>query len=164
MAFEIERKYLIEYPDINLLEKYADSKSEIAQTYLKTDDGFTSRVRKRTTDGVTKYIFTEKKRITDVKCIENEREIGSEEYEKLLKLSDPERRTVEKMRYCIPFNGRVVEVDVYPFWNDRAIAEVEMEDENEEVVLPDFIKVIRDVTAEKAYKNYAIAKEIPTDC
>ncbi len=164
MAFEIERKYLIEYPDINLLEKYADSKSEIAQTYLKTDNGLTSRVRKRTTDGVTKYIFTEKKRITDVKCIENEREIGSEEYEKLLKLSDPERRTVEKMRYCIPFNGRVVEVDVYPFWNDRAIAEVEMEDENEEVVLPDFINVIRDVTAEKAYKNYAIAKEIPTDC
>ena len=164
MAFEIERKYLIEYPDINLLEKYADSKSEIAQTYLKTDNGLTSRVRKRTTDGVTKYIFTEKKRITDVKCIENELEIGSEEYEKLLKLSDPERRTVEKMRYCIPFNGRVVEVDVYPFWNDRAIAEVEMEDENEEVVLPDFINVIRDVTAEKAYKNYAIAKEIPTDC
>jgi CYTH domain-containing protein len=66
MAFEIERKYLIEYPDINLLEKYADSKSEIAQTYLKTDNGLTSRVRKRTTDGVTKYIFTEKKRITDV--------------------------------------------------------------------------------------------------
>ena len=164
MAFEIERKYLIEYPDINMLDKYADSKSEIAQTYLKTDNGLTSRVRKRTTDGVTKYIFTEKKRITDVKCIENEREIGSEEYEKLLKLSDPERRTVEKMRYCIPFNGRVVEVDVYPFWNDRAIAEVEMEDENEEVVLPDFINVIRDVTAEKAYKNYAIAKEIPTDC
>ena len=164
MAFEIERKYLIEYPDINLLEKYADSKSEIAQTYLKTDNGLTSRVRKRTTDGVTKYIFTEKKRITDVKCIENEREIGIEEYEKLLRLSDTERRTVEKTRYCIPFNGRVVEVDVYPFWNDRAIAEVEMENENEEVVLPDFINVIRDVTAEKAYKNYAIAKEIPTDC
>lgn len=164
MAFEIERKYLIEYPDINWLEKYADSKSEIAQTYLKTDNGLTSRVRKRTTDGVTKYIFTEKKRITDVKCIENEREIGIEEYEKLLKFSDLERRTVEKMRYCIPFNGRVVEVDVYPFWTDRAIAEVEMEDENEEVVLPDFINVIRDVTAEKAYKNYAIAKDIPTDC
>jgi CYTH domain-containing protein len=164
MAFEIERKYLIEYPDINLLEKYAASKSEIAQTYLKTDDGFTSRVRKRTTDGVTKYIFTEKKHVTDVKCIENEREVDLEEYEKLLELADPERSTVEKTRYCIPFNGRVVEVDVYPFWSDRAVAEVEMEDENETVALPDFIKLIRDVTAEKAYKNYAIAKEVPADC
>ena len=61
MAFEIERKFLIEYPDLEILEKYP--KSEIAQTYLKTNDGFTSRVRARTTDGVTKYIFTEKKRI-----------------------------------------------------------------------------------------------------
>ena len=164
MAFEIERKFLIVFPDTDLLEKIAESKSDISQTYLKTDDGFTSRVRKRTTDGATKYIFTEKRRITDVKCIENEREINGEEYEELLKLADPERRTVEKMRYCIPFNGRVVEVDVYPFWNDRAIAEVEMEDENEEVVLPEFIKVIRDVTAEKAYKNYSLAKEIPSDC
>ena len=58
MAFEIERKFLIEYPDMKILEKYP--KSEIAQTYLKTDDGFTSRVRARTSDGVTKYIFTEK--------------------------------------------------------------------------------------------------------
>lgn len=162
MAFEIERKYLIEYPDLNILENYP--KSDIAQTYLKTNDGMTSRVRKRTLGGVTKYIFTEKKRITDVKCIENERELSAVEYEELLKLADTERRTVIKTRYCVPYNGRVVEVDIYPFWSDRAIAEVEMESENEEVCLPDFIKVIRDVTAERAYKNASIAKKIPDDC
>ena len=162
MAFEIERKYLIEYPDLNILENYP--KSDIAQTYLKTNDSMTSRVRKRTSEGVTKYIFTEKKRITDVKCIENERELSAVEYEELLKLADTERRTVIKTRYCVPYNGRVVEVDIYPFWSDRAIAEVEMESENEEVCLPDFIKVIRDVTAEKAYKNASIAKKIPDDC
>jgi len=162
MAFEIERKFLIEYPDMKILEKYP--KSEIAQTYLKTDDGFTSRVRARTSDGVTKYIFTEKKRVTDLKCIENEREISADEYKELLKLADPERMTVYKTRYCVPHNGRVVEVDIYPFWSDRAIAEVEMQDESEKVELPDFIKVIRDVTAEKAYKNASIAKKIPSDC
>jgi CYTH domain-containing protein len=162
MAFEIERKFLIEYPDIENLKKYP--KSEIAQTYLKTDDGFTSRVRARMTDGVTKYIFTEKKRLTDLTCIENEREISADEYKELLKLADPERTTVHKTRYCLPYNGRIVEVDVYPFWADRAIAEVEMEDESEKVELPDFIKIIRDVTAEKAYKNASIAKKIPNDC
>ena len=162
MAFEIERKYLIEYPDLIILENYP--KSDIAQTYLKTNDGMTSRVRKRTSGGVTKYIFTEKKRITDVKCIENERELSAVEYEELLKLADTERRTVIKTRYCVPYNGRVVEVDIYPFWSDRAIAEVEMESEDEEVCLPDFIKVIRDVTAERAYKNASIAKRIPDDC
>ena len=164
MSYEIERKFLIEYPDIDLLEKQSDSKSDIAQTYLKTGDGFTSRVRKRTSNGVTKYIFTEKKRISDLKCIENEREIGVEEYNELLKLADPERITVEKVRYCIPYGNRVIEVDIYPFWSDRAIAEVEMEDEGEAVLLPDYLKVIRDVTSEKAYKNASIAKSIPNDC
>ena len=162
MAFEIERKFLIEYPDLNALENYP--KSDIAQTYLKTNDGMTSRVRKRTTDGETKYIFTEKKRVTDIKCVENERELSETDAQELLKLADPERRTVHKTRYCIPFNGRVVEVDIYPFWSDRAIAEVEMESETEKVCLPDFIKVIREVTAEMQYKNAAIAKKIPEDC
>ena len=162
MAFEIERKFLIGYPDLNILERYP--KSDIAQTYLKTNDGMTSRVRKRTSNGDTKYIFTEKKRVTDVTCIENERELSADEYEELLKLADPERRTVYKTRYCVPFGGREVEVDIYPFWNDRAIAEVELESEDEAVSLPDFIKVIRDVTAEKRYKNAAIAKKIPDDC
>ena len=162
MAFEIERKFLIGYPDLNILERYP--KSDIAQTYLKTNDGMTSRVRKRTSEGVTKYIFTEKKRVTDVTYIENERELSAEEYEELLKLADPERRTVYKTRYCVPYGGRVVEVDVYPFWSDRAIAEVEMESEDEAVSLPDIIKFIRDVTAEKQYKNAAIAKKIPDDC
>ena len=52
MAFEIERKFLIEYPDLEILEEYP--KSEIAQTYLKTNDGFTSRVRARTTEKTNK--------------------------------------------------------------------------------------------------------------
>lgn len=165
MAYEIERKFLIEYPDIESLENYPGStKSEIAQTYLKTDDCMTARVRKRTTDGVTKYIFTEKKRMTDLKCIENEHEIDREEYKNLLHLADPERQTIYKTRYCLPYAGRVTEVDIYPFWSDRAIAEVEMESENEEVRLPEFIKVIRDVTAEKAYKNASLAKKLPDDC
>lgn len=162
MAYEIERKFLIEYPDVNELEAYPEStKSEIAQTYLLTDDGFTSRVRKRTTKGVTKYIFTEKKRVNDVRCIENEREITKEEYNDLLKLADPDLKTVYKTRYCLPFGNRVAEVDIYPFWNDRAVAEVEMESEDEEVRLPACLKIIRDVTAEKAYKNYSIAKSHP---
>ncbi len=159
MAYEIERKFLIEFPDLRELEKYP--KSEITQTYLKTNDGMTSRVRKRVSDGAAKYYFTEKKRITDVKCIENEHELDEKEYGELLKLADPERNAIHKVRYCIPVGDRIAEVDIYSFWNDRATAEVEMEDENEEVSLPEFLKVIREVTSEKAYKNASLAKRIP---
>ena len=165
MAFEIERKFLIEYPDTETLEKFSDAKKiEMVQTYLISENGTTSRVRKRISDGEVKYIFTEKLRINDLKCIENEREVTADEYEELLKSADPERKTVYKTRYCLPFEERVVEVDIYPFWNDRAIAEVEMESEDEIVRLPEIIKVIRDVTSEKAYKNASIAKHIPDNC
>ncbi len=159
MAYEIERKFLIEFPDLRELENYP--KSEITQTYLKTENGMTSRVRKRVSGGAVKYYFTEKLRITDVKCIENERELDEKEYNELLKLADPERNAIHKTRYLIPIGDRTAEVDIYSFWNDRATAEVEMEDEKEEVILPEFLKVIREVTSEKAYKNASLAKRIP---
>lgn len=159
MAYEIERKFLIEFPDTAELEKYP--KSEITQTYLQSDPRTTARVRKRVTDGVAKYYFTEKRRITDIKCIENEREIDRPSYEAYLKLADPERNAIRKTRYCIPVGNRTAEVDIYSFWNDRATVEVEMQDENEEVTLPEFLKVIREVTSDRAYKNASLARKIP---
>lgn len=159
MAYEIERKFLIEFPDTAELEKYP--KSDITQTYLHSAPGATARVRKRVTDGVAKYYFTEKRRITDIKCIENECEIDRTAYEAYLTHADPELNTIRKTRYCIPVGDRIAEVDIYSFWNDRATVEVEMQDEGEEVTLPDFLNVIREVTSEKAYKNASLARKIP---
>ena len=48
--YEIERKYLIRYPDLKLLNSRAD-KTEITQTYLRTRNGRTTRGRKRGMDG-----------------------------------------------------------------------------------------------------------------
>ena len=42
--YEIERKYLIRYPDLQWLDAVAD-KSEIEQIYLKAADGVTARLR-----------------------------------------------------------------------------------------------------------------------
>lgn len=55
---EIERKYLIRYPDIPVLEQAEGySKTDIEQTYLKNDGSpFGGRVRKRGADG--KYTYT----------------------------------------------------------------------------------------------------------
>ena len=50
--FEIERKYLIEYPDITWLESLENcQRIEIIQTYLKSDDNEEVRVRQRGVDG-----------------------------------------------------------------------------------------------------------------
>ena len=54
-------------------------------------------------------------------------------------------------------------MDVYPFWSDRAVLEVELESEDEAFDIPPFISVIKEVTGDKRYSNKALAKEIVTE-
>ena len=56
------------------------------------------------------------------------------------------------------YNSEYFELDIYPFWSDRATLEIELLDENQPYTLPDFISVIREVTFEKEYRNFALAQ------
>lgn len=160
--YEIERKYLIRYPDMELLNSRAE-KTEITQIYLKTRDGRTERVRKRGFDGAYVYTHTQKTRISDVKRIELEREISEEEYTHLLEDADPARSVIQKDRYCLAYREQMFEIDVYPFWNDRAIMEIELDDEGQEIIFPPEIQIIREVTSDKRYTNSSLAKQVPYD-
>lgn len=161
-APEIERKFLIAYPDIRYLEENA-SHSHIVQTYLNSEKATSSRVRKRDYDDKTVYTYTEKKHITAVRRMEYEREIDEAEYSQLLKKADNSRNPVEKERYCLDYKNQMFEIDVYPFFTDRAIMELEIEDEAQKIVFPSEIRVIREVTEDKRYTNASFAKKIPYD-
>ena len=160
--YEIERKYLIRYPDLKLLNSSAD-KTEITQTYLRTRDGRTARVRKRGLDGAYVYTHTQKTRISDVKRIELEREISEEEYTRLLEDADPARSVIHKDRYCLTYREQMFEIDVYPFWTDRAIMEIELDDEGQDILFPPFIEIISEVTSDKRYTNSSLAIHVPYD-
>ncbi len=157
---EIERKFLIIFPDINLLDRLENcSKIEIEQTYLKDR----ARIRKWTDNGKITYIKTVKNKINELIRIETENEISKKEYEQLLKSADPDRKPISKIRYRYPYMNKVIEIDVFPFWSDRAFLEVELESENDTFSLPDFVSVIKEVTEDKRYRNSALAFEIPYD-
>ena len=161
---EIERKFLISMPDTNkFLAISGANKKEILQTYLLSYKGETARVRKITDEKITYYVKTVKNRISDLSHFEDEYEISKEEYENELKNRDPAKVDIEKTRYCIPFKNHILEIDVYPFWNDRAILEIELKQESESIEIPDFISVIKEVTSDKRYKNTNLAFEIPVD-
>lgn len=161
--FEIERKYLIRYPDVRMLDEYAD-KSEITQTYLISPiQGESARVRKRGLDGAYTYTHTQKKRISDIRRIEQERILSEEEYEELLKTADPKRSVIHKLRYCLPFMDQMFEIDLYPFWKDRAVMEIELGDEEQEITFPPFLEILAEVTSDKRYTNASLAKQIPFD-
>lgn len=161
--FEIERKFLIRYPDCAWLFANSDV-TEITQTYLqRPDPAQSARVRKRGREGTYQYTHTVKQRISDLRRIEIEREIPEEEYRELLKQADPERNVIHKLRCCLSFRGQMFELDLFPFWTDRAIMEIELEEENQPVEFPPEIEIVREVTGDRRYTNSSMAKEIPQD-
>lgn len=157
--FEIERKFLIEYPDIAWLESLPQCRRvEIVQTYLKAEGDEEVRVRKRGADGHYTYYQTTKRSISNLKRVELEHRLTEDEYEMLLQNADPTRRQIIKARYCLMYENQYFEIDVFPFWKDRAIAEIELTDENAKIRLPEKLRVIREVTDDVAYKNASLAK------
>lgn len=164
IPIEIERKFLIAMPSLADLEKCGGLRvKRIEQTYLLTDDGTNARVRRIDESGKISFVKTVKKRISTLSCYEDEFEISAEQYENELKNADPKKQTIRKVRYAFPFESHTVEIDVYPFWNDRATLEVELSSEDESFSLPDFIRVIKEVSDDKRYKNTNLATEIPYD-
>ncbi len=160
--FEIERKFLIRFPELAWLQREAEC-SEIRQTYLLADKGVRARVRMRSFPDRCEYSYTEKVKLTPLRRIEREREISREEYEQLLRRADPRRRTIHKRRFCLPYAGKLLEIDLFDFWDDRAFLEIELEDEDEPYELPPQLQVLREVTGDKRYSNAALAREIPNE-
>lgn len=157
--FEIERKFLIEYPDVDKLEKLPNcQRVEIIQTYLTAPEGEESRVRQRGADGNYIYVQTTKKKVTDVKRVEIERRLTKDEYLRLLMDADPNARPIRKTRYCLTHDNQYFEIDVYPFWSHQAIVEIELNNEDDEIRFPGFLSVIREVTGDETYKNASLAK------
>jgi len=154
--FEIERKFLVEYPDIIILTN--SEKIEIIQTYLKSNNPENEiRIRRKKISEQYEYTYTEKKTISGIKRIETEKVVTRDEYELLLKNADKTVNQIKKVRYGFRYKNQYFELDTYEFWQDRAIMEIELENDNQTVEIPDFIKVIKEVTNDKNYKNRSLA-------
>lgn len=157
---EIERKFLIEYPDIKLLESIKTCrKIPITQAYLTTPDEGCFRIRKRGSGDKAVYIKTVKIKISDIKRIEIENYISEKEYTNYLAKKEYITGIISKDRYCIVHGTTYYELDVYPFWSDKATLEIELLSEAQSYKLPDFVKLIREVTFEKEYRNFALAQK-----
>ena len=161
---EIERKYVIQIPSVDILsglEGY--SSSEIDQTYLRSDPNITRRVRARRFFDRTEYTETRKIRIDKMSSFEDERELDESEYLSLLTEIKDGTVTIRKTRMTFKHLGRTFEVDVYPNWSRSCILEVELPSRDEEIVFPDFIKVIAEVTGDKSYSNASMSHSFPKE-
>lgn len=157
--YEIERKYLIKYPDISVLENNPNCrKVNIIQTYLHSENDDEVRIRQRGENGNYIYYQTKKRTISPTKRIEIEKRLSQEEYLALLMNADTSKHQIRKDRYCLTYNNQYFEIDIYPFWNDKAICEIELSDENEKIDFPQYLEVIKEVTTDNRYKNAYLAE------
>ena len=159
--YEIERKFLIEMPDLEYLESLPNcEKVQIVQTYLKSEEGEEIRIRQRGSQGSFTYSKTRKIGISNLKRIEVEERLTQEEYINELLNADPEKGQIVKTRYCLAYNNQYFEIDIYPFWKDKAICEIELSNEKDKIDLPPFIEAIDEVTDDLKYRNSEIAIQI----
>jgi len=157
--YEIERKFLIEFPNISWLEKNKNCKKlEIIQTYLNSNADEEVRVRQRGYDGNYIYTQTIKRNVNDITRVEIEKRLTKDEYLNLLMNADTSKHPIRKTRYCLIYKNQYFEIDIYPFWNDKAIVEIELNDENQEIEFPKQLKLIKEVTNDKNYRNSELAK------
>lgn len=156
---EIERKYLIERPDLEELSEHVSlTVVNIIQTYLKSEDDKEIRLRQRGINGSYFYYLTEKTEISGIKRLEKERKISEKQYIESLNIADTSLRQIIKKRVCFIYMNQYFELDLYDFSDNKAIVEIELTQESDEIYFPEFLNLIKEVTDDPNYRNKALAR------
>ena len=156
---EIERRFLIRYPDLDAVRAMPDHRVvHMEQSYLKPSGDFVGgRVRRVTGGDSERFFYTYKVRISDMTRREYEREIGADEYRELMAHQTPGTITIQKDRHRFCYAGLTYELDVYSFWDDRATVEAEVESEDTPIPIPPCVELIKEVTHDRRYNNSQLA-------
>ncbi|RFB80896.1 CYTH domain-containing protein [Methylovirgula sp. 4M-Z18] len=141
MALEIERKFLV------VAEGWRGYRGvDFRQNYLSTDPWRTVRVR----IAGPKAFLTVKGKTEGLTKLEFEYEIPVDDAEQLMLLCQP--APIEKIRYRVPYEGFIWEVDVFHGINKGLIiAEIELDYETQPFAKPDWIG--KEVTFDRRYSN-----------
>lgn len=152
-------KYLIAMPQLHELEQeYQTEGIDMMQTYLKqTNPQVTRRIRQQKNGEDYLYFYTEK-HTAETERWETEKPISEKQYIRYLMEGDTGLNAVHKTKYRFVYEGTPLEIDVYPFCNDRAVMRAALPVGSPLPALPPQLTVLREVTGEPAYKNRQLAR------
>jgi len=156
MYKEIERKYLLK-DDVNITKLVKTLiPVKIVQGYITplcvSETKASVRVR---IVGDSDAVMTVKENVSGITRVELENEIPLSHAKHMM--DHLMTGKVEKKRYIYHYYGLNFEIDVFSGDNEGlVVVEVELKDENQEIILPDFIG--REVTFEPKYFNLQLAQ------
>lgn len=163
MGIEIERKFLVRG---DAWRSGVDSARRLRQGYFRTGPESTVRVRlieptDSGSEAQRRGVLTVKGRPSEGVRPEFEYTIPPGDVERMLQLFCG-GRTVTKVRHRVPHGEHVWVVDEFGGQNDGLVmAEVELDDPDEAVELPDWVG--EEVTGDGDYTNAALAREPMAD-
>jgi CYTH domain-containing protein len=149
MAIEIERKFLITAP----YKSFASKHTYYRQGYISTDPGCSIRIRIAGDNG---YITIKGPgNDTGISHFEWEKEIPVKEAEELFQFCHA--GIIEKIRYLIPYENHLFEVDEFLGANQGlTVAEIELKSEDEVFSEPPWLG--KEVTGIRRYYNSNLSK------
>lgn len=152
-------KFLVDSIDLDKLKDKKLVKLELEQFFTDGNNDANTMLRKTTKDGNSSYSSTIKKDTLDPsERITTCHKISDKEYnDALSKCLD---KPIRKCRYCFTYNKQYYRLDVFEEPAGLAILEMELTNKGKEVVIPDFIKINRDITNDIEYRNVNLYKKI----
>lgn len=155
---EAERKFLVEDFHVSKLPAHTIP-IDVVQTYLVGKTGHAERVRARGQDNQWVFTHTIKEPKGPGVSIERERIITKHEYESMLIRRDTTRQPIHKTRYCFVHEGHHCELDVFSgHLLGMVMLEIETAEDARDVLLPQYLGVSLEVTDDRDYSNYELAK------
>ncbi len=168
IKLEIERKFLVKLPLNEEAEKALLDypPNNISQTYLiGKHEGDVERVRSSSIQCLgavfNHYTHTRKTYVSSGTNEETEIDIDLKRYAReIAKHSDPEKSVIVKVRHFVEWKDLLFELDIFEgAHKGLAVLEIELKDINQEIELPPFLEIIREVTNEKEFSNFNLASK-----
>ena len=152
---QIQRKYIVSGIDLSKIEEVKLVKLEIEQHMMES--------------GNVEYIYRKTQKEKEIKYtrimkidtkinnerITTQRQISKEEYYQYL---SPTEISIRKTRYCFEYKNQYFRLDI--FENGLQMLEAETPTSNQEIEIPSFITIEKEVTDNKSYRNGSLYKRM----
>lgn len=154
-----QRKFLVTMPNINDLD-IPYQIIDIQQQYLKSSSpNEEGRIRKRGQHGSFTYYWTKKTAIEQGVYIEKNNNITHDQYRDFLSSVDPSLMPISKQRFCFMWENQYFNLDVFhEHLENLVLLEINPTNKRQNIFLPPWISIIKEVTDDTRYSNYNLAK------
>jgi CYTH domain-containing protein len=153
------RPHALDYPAVANLEEF-----EVEQTFLARGTGSRGTqesVRRRGEGRAYTFVHKVRRAVGDGQFQETKRQVTNREYISLLANADPERRTVRIRRSAFLYGGKYYVMDTILNVSPTVrLIRTQVEDDDPELELPQWINIEREVTGEPEWTMFAFSKRI----